>query len=185
VFSSVEKPKSAKKGGKTAHTPLKSKKLSLFLEELIGLKSEISDDRSQVKTFLNRTKYPDMCDLMLRTVLDLPTFSSKASMLSVLSLLDSYSGVFGIQLGDTLNRLLAVREVMSKPVLGLDKEDKSKSELLAQETSMLLTLAQLVGKVSLTSAETSQKPLVQTLVLPLMSYMQTNFIPLSSGKLSS
>ena len=106
-------------------------------------------------------------------------------MISVLSQIDSYTGVFGIQLGDTLNRLLAVREVMQKPVLGLDKETNTFNSLLAQETSMLLSLGSLIGRVCLVSTLTSQKALVQTLVLPFMTYVQSKFIPQSSGLLSA
>ena len=74
VFSGTDKPKSAKKGGKVPHTPLKAKKLALFLEELIGLKAEVEQDRGQLKTFLNRTKHAEMFEVLLRTILDLPNF---------------------------------------------------------------------------------------------------------------
>ena len=50
--------------------------------------------------------------MLLRGLLDLPTYHIKTKMLTVLAMVDDHSLVFAITLADTLKRIFNLREVL-------------------------------------------------------------------------
>ena len=76
---------------------------------------------------LNKTRHPELLELLLRNFLDLSTYYVKTKMIEVLALVDCHSMVFTMTLGDTIKRLFSLREILNKPKLGLDKESPLES----------------------------------------------------------
>ena len=185
IFSNTEKPRSTRKSNKTGPSPLSVKQANSFLRELIELSHEIIHDRSQLKTFLDKMTHKDVLEFLLRGLLDLPTYSLKSKMIDVLSLAESHSMTFSISLGATLQRLFSLRDVLSQPKLGLESTDLNQhsndfANLIRGETQMLCSLGKLVNRICLASIENC-KPLVQALVLPLITYIQNDFLKHASS----
>ena len=165
VFADTKKPSSTKKSStKAGHSPMKPKKAQLFLEELLQHQSEIVQDSSQLKTFLDKTKQQDLLEIVLRTLLDLPTYEMKGRLIEVLSLPNEHSMVFSLTLADILNRLFSLRSILApvKSKLGLADDDinpkDAASLLLARkELGMLCSLAALINKLCLKDAEHHRK----------------------------
>jgi len=155
----------------------------MFLNDLLKHQAEIKQDNSQVKTYLNKTKYPDMLEVLLRNLLDLPHFTFKTKMIEVLALVDKHSTVFVMTFGDTINRLFNLRQVLTQPKLGLDAdEQKDISKVVSEEADMLLSLGVLVSRMSQRQSEI-QSSAVQALVIPLLNYLVNEFLKASSSSL--
>jgi len=149
VFQKTQKPRSTKKNlGKDGLTPLKPKKAALFLQELVGHRAEIGQDRGQLKTFLDQCKQQDMLEVLLRGLLDLPTYELKTKMVSVFALVESHSLVFAMTLGDMLKRFFSLRSLISQPKLGLSEgEARDQTDLFVSEAGLLTSLCSLVNKI--------------------------------------
>jgi len=61
-----------------------------------------------------------MLEVLLRNLLDLPTFQLKTKMIEVLALVDKHSNVFAMTFADTINRLFNLRIILTQPKLGID-----------------------------------------------------------------
>ena len=180
IFSDTEKPRSAKKTTKTGPTPLNAQQANQFLEELIGQKHEITQDQSQLKTFLDKTAHKEVLEFLLRGLLDFPTYGLKSKMIDILSLTESHSLTFSISLGTIVQRLFSLRSVLSQPRLGLESADikentNESANLIHGEMKMLCSLGKLVNQICQASIADC-KPMVQALVLPLITHIQGAFI---------
>lgn len=113
VFEQTDKPKSVKKPlDRKGLTPLKPSTAVLFLNELLQTRSEIEQDQSQLTTALNKTKHPELVEVMLRNVLDLPSYELKSKQIQALSLVEKHTMAFAISLADVLRRLFSLRQVL-------------------------------------------------------------------------
>lgn len=169
VFNKTEKPRSTKKTmGKPDPVSLKVKKANMFLTELINQKQEIIQDRSQLKTFLDRTSHADILEVLLRGLLDLPSYDLKSKFIEVLALVENHDMVFSITFGQTLHRLFSLQKILQRPKLGIEETVKVEGE-----AKMLANLGKLVNSLCVRSD--NSKALVQALVFPLFDYVLQNF----------
>lgn len=129
IFQETAKPRSTRKAqSKEGHAPLKAKKAIEYLEELLQFRQEIIQDNSQLKTFLDRTAHPELLEVLLRDLLDLPSYAIKGKLIEVLALAESHSLIFSITLGDTMQRLFSLPAVLNRPTLGLHAESEQQEE---------------------------------------------------------
>lgn len=109
----------------------------------------------------------------------------KTQVVRVLAMPDKHSLVFAITLADALKRLFSLREVLQRPKLGLEASKPSEpsrvaAQLLKEEAFLMIELGGLVNRLC-TSSLSAQKQAVQSLALPLATYLLTDFLPSASG----
>jgi hypothetical protein len=73
---------------------------------------------------LDRTAHPELLEVLLRDLLDLPSYAIKGKLIEVLALAESHSLIFSITLGDTMQRLFSLPDVLNRPTLGLRAESE-------------------------------------------------------------
>ena len=133
---------------------------------------------------MDKTKHQDLLEIVLRTLLDLPTYEIKSKLIEVLSLPTDHSMVFSLTLVDILNRIFSLRSILApgRMKLGLADDNESKPKDVAsllfarEELDMLRSLAALINKLCLKDAAKSCTALVQSLVLPLTSYILDDYL---------
>jgi hypothetical protein len=94
---------------------MKSKSVSSLLSDLLQVRVELIQDRSQLKLCLNKYQKPEVFEEILRTLLDYPTFRLKQRLLDVLSLVQKQANIFCLNLVQVLTKLFVQIEHKQSP----------------------------------------------------------------------
>jgi hypothetical protein len=109
-----------------------------------------------MKTFINKTKHVSVLEGILRTLLDMPTYNIKDKLIGVMTLLDNHTMVFSMRLGNMMNKIFALRNMlepkdtnfgMTDETIDEDHSANETASLARQELSFLMSLQQLVNKI--------------------------------------